>query len=184
MDETGVRLADGNRLYGMAAVLTDDLVHSEITTQLRSLVLPGKRFLHHYDETLDRRLMIAKSIAGLPLVGALLMMRTTTDAGQEEARKRLLNVLLPRLQHGEQVGQVVIESRSGSDKHDRRTRDRLRRSRTITDLRVDHVQKASEPLVWLPDFVAGAYFAAHYHGQPEPWSIIESGHLVEVITVL
>ena len=51
VDETGVRLADGDRLYGMAAVLTDDLVHPEITVQLQSLVLPGKKFLHHYDET-------------------------------------------------------------------------------------------------------------------------------------
>jgi hypothetical protein len=125
---------------------------------------------------------LAKAIAELPLDGGLIVMDSTTEQAQERTRARLLAELLPRLHHIERVGQVVLESRAMSDKHDRRTRDRLRQSRKITsELRVEHARKAHAPLVWLPDFVAGAFLAARYHAEPEPWNILSAAHAVEVI---
>jgi hypothetical protein len=37
--------------------------------------------------------------------------------------------------------------------------------------------------VWLPDFIAGAYFAAEYHDQPEPWELVSTAQVIEVRTV-
>jgi uncharacterized protein YbcC (UPF0753/DUF2309 family) len=55
------------RLYGLASVLTSSVDHAEITAQLKALLLPGRAFLHHYDETAERRVKIANAIAGLPI---------------------------------------------------------------------------------------------------------------------
>jgi hypothetical protein len=181
LDETSVHLGNHVSMYAIAAVLTCTEAHPVIIDALESALLPTRGYLHHYDETDDRRLLIAKIIADLPLDGALIVMETTTAKQQERARRRLLTRLLPRLQHEERVRQVVLESRSGSDKHDRRTLDRLRQSRAISaELRMDHVEKKASALVWLPDFVAGAYVAAEYHGRPEPWESISAAHAVEI----
>ncbi|GAA3461048.1 hypothetical protein ACFFSW_32465 [Saccharothrix longispora] len=184
LDETGVRINAEQRLYGIAAVITSRREHAEICDALRPMLLPGRTCLHHYDETIDRRLSIAKVITRLTLEGALVVVETTAPRQQERARTRLLTELLPRLQHQECVDHVVLESRAGSDKHDRRTLDRLRRSRVVTaSLRVDHVRKDATPLVWLPDFIAGSYFAAEHHGEPEPWALIAESHLIDVRTI-
>src|SRR5581483_8763540 len=122
-------------------------------------------------------------IAGAVLHGAILLTTATTNTGQEAARRALLCELLPRLEHVERVHQVVLESRAGGDRHDRRTRDRLRQSRQITAaLRIDHGPKAL-PLLWPADWIASAYVAAHHHDDRGPWEIISSAHLIEVTAV-
>jgi hypothetical protein len=97
------------------------------------------------------------------------------------ALSALVDAGRPRLQHGEQVEHVVIESRSTGDKHDRRTRDRLRQSHKITAaLRLDWAAKSSTPLVWLPDVVIGSYFSALYHKETQPWKILKPAHTIDV----
>ncbi len=90
---------------------------------------------------------------------------------------------------GRLVSLVAVLTRSsarpdigGSDKLDRRTRDRLRRSRSITTaLQVDHVRKRDDERLWLPDFVAGSYIGAVSDAGSEPWKIVSESHLTEVI---
>ncbi|HWE91086.1 MAG TPA: DUF3800 domain-containing protein [Pseudonocardiaceae bacterium] len=182
VDESGTRLPDGRRLYVVAAVLATRADHPAITDAVRSAQLNDRPW-HYYDETSMRRLALAQVIASLPLHGALMVTTSSGAAGQERARTRLLAELWPTLQHREQVNQVVMETRGGGDKHDRRTLDRLRRSHQITaDLRVDHLPKHT-PLLQLADFVAGAYVSARHHDEPKPWEIVSTAHLVDV-TVL
>lgn len=183
LDEASVRLPAGGRIYGVAATLTTVEHHSTIADTLLRLLLPDRSFLHHYDEPERRRIAIAEALAEMPLDGAIILTETTSDREQERARAQLLTELLPRLQHAEHVDHVVIESRQVGDKHDRRTRDRLRQSRRITGaLRVNHVGKqGGDPLVWLPDFVIGSYLAAQYHAQLEPWKILTDAHVVDVV---
>jgi hypothetical protein len=184
VDESGVRLADGARLVGLVAVLTRSFAQPDIVGPLRDLVLPGRDFLHYYDETPTRRVQIAGIVATLPLSGALIITKITNDQQQERARARLLTTLLPRLQHVEHVSRVIIESRGGSDKHDRRTRDRLRHSRSITAaIQVDHAQKQDDERLWLPDFIAGSYVGAVSDAGSEPWKIVSESHLIEVISM-
>lgn len=77
---------------------------------------------------------------------------------------------------------MIIESRGGSDKHDRRTRDRLRRSRSITAiLQVDHARKQDDERLWLPDFIAGSYIGSVSDAGSEPWKIVSESHFTEVI---
>ncbi|GAA3002607.1 hypothetical protein [Actinokineospora diospyrosa] len=181
IDETSAKTGAGTRLYGLAAVLTQARDHPVIEAELTAALTPGRDYLHHYDETPVRRAAIAKVIANLPLDGAILCTEVASSQQQERARVRLLAHLLPRLQYDEGVEQVFLESRSGADRHDRRTRERLRSSRRIsTDFRVDHVGKSATPLIWLPDFVAGAYIAAAFHAEGEPWGMICASHLVDV----
>jgi hypothetical protein len=111
-------------------VLTSPADHVEINAQLGGLLLPGRAFLHHYDETAERRVKIANAIATLPIHGAILGLVETTDQAQERARAKLMAWLLSRLQHAENVRHVMIERREGGDKHDRRRRRRCG-SRTL-----------------------------------------------------
>jgi hypothetical protein len=182
VDESGFRLDKDQRLYVVAASITVSSDASVIDQGLRDLLLPGRRYLHHYDETLDRRLKIAGCLAGLPLTGALVVVARCDEKAQEDARRRLLSRLLPTLQHMEAVDRVIIESRGGSDKSDRRTISRLRRSRHLTsDLRADHAPKAADPLLWVADFVAGSWVGAQYRDEVEPWRVLDEAHAIEVI---
>lgn len=116
----------------------------------------------------------------MPLHGAVMATISTTDSGQEKARARLLCELLPRLQHVEQVGHVVLESRAGGDRFDRRTLNRLRMARRVgTELRMDHAGK-EVAMLWTADFVASSYVAATRHSEPKPWEILNAAHPIEI----
>ncbi len=104
---------------------------------------------------------------------------STTDSGQEKARARLLCELLPRLEHIEQIGHVVLESRAGGDRFDRRTLNRLRMNHRVSGLRMDHAGK-DLALLWTADFVASSYVAATRHNEPKPWEIINAAHPIEI----
>ena len=181
IDETGTQLPDGRRLYGLAAVLTDAADHEFVSAAMAGLLLPGRRWLHPYDETHDRRIKIAEALAPLPLIGTIFLATPTDRTRQEQARARLLVELLPHLQHTEGATRVVMESRQAGDRHDRRVRDRLRRSHRIdATMPIDHKVKDADPGLWIPDFIAGAYIAAHHHDEPEPWEILCSAHVIEI----
>ena len=182
LDEGGGRLPSGNRLYGFAAVLTSAAVHDHVTGSLLGELLPHRPYLHHYDETPERRIKIANTLTALPLSGAIVITEITRNTAQEKARCHLLSELLPRLEHVERVTQVVVESRSGGDKHDRRTVDRLRRSHQVTGaLRLNHAAKAAAPLTWIADFLIGAYVCAELHDDPQAWEILNQAHAIDVL---
>jgi hypothetical protein len=182
IDESGGRLPDGGRLYGIAAVLTERSHHAAIRQRLRELLLPNEDHLHFYDESPKRRLEIAENLADLTFTGALVVTDETTDAEQERTRRRLFGWLLPRLEHTESVDHAIVESRSGGDKHDRRLRDHLLKSRQVTAaMRVTHVLKHQDELLWVADFVASSYTTAVLHAQPEPWLALNAAHAIEVI---
>jgi hypothetical protein len=77
LDEGGGRLPSGNRLYGFAAVLTSASIHDNITEALFGELLPHRPYLHHYDETPERRLKIADTLSALPLSGAIVITEIT-----------------------------------------------------------------------------------------------------------
>jgi hypothetical protein len=85
VDESSVRLPDGARLASLVAVLTRSSARLDIAGPLRGLVLPGHDFLHYYDETPTRRTQIADIVATLPISGALIITKITTDQQQERA---------------------------------------------------------------------------------------------------
>ncbi len=182
VDEAGARLPGDRRLYVLAAVLSSPADRPTIVDAMTVLQI-DKDPLHFYEEKADRRLEIARALAGAPLHGAIVLTTCSTNSTQEQARARVMCALLPKLEHLEGVSHVVVESRAGGDRHDRRVRDRLRRSRRITGaLVLDHAGK-SEAMLWPADFVASSYVAAHHHGEWEPWDILNRTHPIEVIEV-
>ncbi|MFB9428227.1 hypothetical protein [Streptoalloteichus tenebrarius] len=149
---------------------------------IRSLLLPGQEYLHHYNEGAKRRIEIAYALAEFDFHGAVLVTRVTGNNHQEPARARLLGWLLPRLQHTERVDHVLIESRHGGDKHDRRTVRLLQRSHQITSqLTIHHLRKRADERLWVADFVMGAYVSAHLHGEGEPWEVLTNAHVIDVV---
>ncbi|MGH3545393.1 MAG: hypothetical protein ACRDPW_05660 [Mycobacteriales bacterium] len=83
VDESTVPLPGGRRLYGMAAVLTASAQHAWVNSALQACVLPGRSYLHHYDETFKRRRLIAKTIAELKLDGTIILTKMTTNQAHE-----------------------------------------------------------------------------------------------------
>lgn len=183
IDESGGRLPDGGRLYGMAAVLTEETDHPLLRKRLRSLLLPGQTHLHQHDESFERRMQIVREMAELPFTAAVIVTIDTTASELERARRRILGWLLPRLQHSEGVDQVVVESRAGGDKHDRRTRDHLIRSRAIgSQMRVTHLPKVGDELLWLADFLVSTYTTAVVHNETAQCKILDAAHVIDVVT--
>ena len=182
IDESGGRLLDGTRMYSMAAVLTATSDHDAIRRALRELLLPDQSYLHHYEETAKRRVEIAHRLATVPLIGVLVGHSDTTSPEEEHTRRRLLAWLLCQLQHNEGASHVVIESRTSSDKHDRRTRDRLLKSRSLSStMGVTHAVKAADELLWVADFFVSAHGASLLHVQHEAWDILAAAHVIEVL---
>ena len=103
---------------------------------------------------------------------------------QERARRKCLEALLPHL---EQMGvtQIVMERRTPSlVGADRRMVIAIRGKRLIGGgLRVETAQPKEEPMLWLPDTVAGAFGAARDAGQPEYLALIGSVDQIEVSTL-
>ncbi|MGW0519034.1 hypothetical protein [Crossiella sp. NPDC003009] len=179
VDEAGAAMPTGDRLYVVAAVLSSASNHPAMAEALREHLV-NVPVLHFHAESGARRLEIAKTIADFPLHGAILVTTPTSHREQELARRRLMCELLPRLCHVEEVRQVVVESRAGSDVHDRKVLNRLRRSHQVPgELRVDHRGK-DEPMLWVADWVASSYVAAIRHAVTEPWELINAAHTIEV----
>ena len=78
------------------------------------------------------------------------------------------------------VTQVVMEQRTPSlDAADRRMLVAIRGKRLVSQrLRVETARPKEEPMLWLPDAVAGAFGAARDAGKPEWLSLI--GHIEQL----
>jgi hypothetical protein len=182
VDEAGANLPGGHRLYVLAAVISSPCDHARVIDAMTALQI-RKLPLHFHPEGPERRVTIAKALADLPFHGAIVLATRSTNTGQERARARLMAALLPRLEHVERVSQVIVESRAGGDRHDRRIREQLRRSRLITAaLVLDHAGK-SEPLLRPADFVASSYVAAHHRSERAPWDVFNRSHPIDVIEI-
>jgi hypothetical protein len=182
VDEAGASLGSGLQLYVLAAVISAPCDHARVVDAMTALQI-RKLPLHFHPEGPERRVVIAHALAGLPFHGAIVLTTRSTNTGQERARARLMSALLPRLEHVERVSQVIVESRAGGDRHDRRLRERLRRSRLISGaLVLDHAAK-SEPMLWPADFVASSYVAAHHHDERAPWDVFNQSHPIDVIEI-
>ncbi|GAA2818370.1 hypothetical protein [Saccharopolyspora taberi] len=171
------------RIYAIAAVLSTEGQHAELKERLRSALLPGQDHLHwNADRSLARRLELAHLIAECEIEGVLVVSSTTTNKQQEHARKKILGVMLPELQHREAASHVIIESRFHGDTHDRRTVGWLRQQHVISSqMLVDHVPKREDERLWLADALVSSYMTATVHGQTGPWDVINSGQRVAVL---
>ena len=147
--------------YTMAAVLADPTHCGELRSELQALMIkPGVR-LHWVSESPKRRDLIAEAVGRMD-IAAILTVGTPMDRSrQERARRCCLERLLYELDQAG-VSEVRLESRAAAqDKRDVHLVNTARRKRLIShDLQVTFARPSLEPMLWLPDAVAGAMSAA------------------------
>jgi hypothetical protein len=147
--------------YTMAAVVTDDARCQDLRRELADLsIKPGVR-LHWVGESVKRRDLIAEAIARMDIAAILTVGSPMERSRQERARRCCLERLLYELDRFG-VSEVWLESRRAvQDRRDLHLVDSARRKRLISqELTVQFARPAGEPLLWLPDAVAGAMSAS------------------------
>lgn len=148
-------------LYLVAAAIADpsDCEHHRDTA--RGLVRRVGGRLHWRDELPKAKLRIAETLGQLDIAHTIVVASPMDPRKQERARRKCLERLLPELEHIG-VDQAWFETRTAS----LNTRDRamvvaLRGAGALAGrLRVDFADPRVEPMLWIPDVIAGAVGAA------------------------
>lgn len=148
--------------YTMAAVVADTAAVHDIRTGLRGLTLKRGGRLHWVDESVKRRDDIAAAVAAIDLAAIVTVGSPVHRSKQERARRYCLERLsyeLGRLG----VSQIWLESRGATpDRRDLALVDYARDKGLIPPgLKVGFARPRDEPMLWLPDAVAGAVTAAN-----------------------
>lgn len=165
----GVFAQPGERIYLMAAAICTAEEQERLRAALRGLLLPRQDRLHWRDESQARRRQITAGIAALSaaLHCVVVVAAPVPDAKQERARRLCLETLHPALEaHG--VSLIVQEQRTPQqNRRDLQMVDALRSAHLLSAaVRVEFAQPIEEPLLWLPDTIAGAAGLAR-EGHPE-----------------
>lgn len=152
----------GPGAYTLAAVIAEDAATDGLRETLRALTERKIVRLHWVAESTKRRDVIVEAIARLGIVGVVVVGAPVHRQKQERARRCCLERLLYELdQLG--VGQVWLESRAPSqDNRDRSLVDSARDKGLMSrGMSVGFARPLQEPMLWLPDAVAGAVTAAN-----------------------
>ncbi|MFT4189643.1 MAG: hypothetical protein QM621_13835 [Aeromicrobium sp.] len=159
IDESVEVSHEGPGFYILAASVTQPSAENSLRNGLRDLVFPGQPRLHWRDENSRRRDTIVTAISTMDLKH-LAVIAPAEAKRQERARRKCLERLLYELDQT-QVVRCWLESRQpASDRRDHYMVETLRGSQTISDhLRVAFTTPLDEPLLWLPDAVAGMTLA-------------------------
>lgn len=184
VDESMRLTPDGQGTYVLAAVVAEMTRCEEIRALLRSLLYKRQDRLHWRDEDAPRRTKIAEAVGGLNVAATVVIGSPLAKTKQERARRKCLEALLPHLE-GMGVSRVVTEQRTPSlVEADRKMVIAIRGKRLIgPGLRVETARPKEEPMLWLPDAVAGAFGAARDAGKPEYLALIGSVERIEVSTL-
>jgi hypothetical protein len=183
VDESMRLTPDNQGTYLLAAVVCDPTSCDPVREMLRSLRYRRQPRLHWHGEEDPRKVKIAESIGGLALPATVVVGMPLAKTKQERARAKCMQALLPELEV-QGVSQVWLEARTWSlIRRDMRLVDALRSQQLITSaIRVDTALPGEEPMLWLPDAVAGAV-AADRDGQPEYLALIGPVQQIEVSTL-
>jgi hypothetical protein len=175
---------DDQGAYLLVAVVVEAARIDEVRQILRSLLYQRQERLHWRDEEAPRRSKIAETIGGLDLAATVVIGTPLAKSKRERARRKCLETLLPSLE-AMGVTRVVMEERTPTlVAADRKMLTAVRGKRLITKaLRVETARPKEEPMLWLPDSVAGAFGAARDRGQSEWLALIGRVEQIEVSTL-
>lgn len=161
VDESMRLTADNQGTYILAAVVCGSADCEPVREMLRSLRYRRQLRLHWHAEDSPRKVKIAETIGALSLPATVVVGMPLARTKQERARAKCMEALLPELE-AQGVVQVWLEARTSSlVRRDLRLVDALRsRQLSTPGMRVDTALPSEEPMLWLPDAVAGAVAAA------------------------
>lgn len=176
VDESFRRGPDGG-VYLMAAVVVPDVHRAAITSELRAMLPKGQRRWHFTDESDASRSKFVSRIAELQEleVAAVAVAQETPDERKSErARTRCLWGLMAALDE-RGVRTLVLEHRQQRlDTRDRREIENVKRAGLLTEASYRHDRPMEEPLLWLPDALAGA-LGLHLVGRGELLELLPDG---------
>jgi hypothetical protein len=183
VDESMRLTAGDDGTYLLVAAVAEVGRCEELRQTVRSLLYKKQKRLHWRDEEGPRRTKIAETVGGLPMVATVVIGTPLARSKQERARRKCAEALLPHLEVMG-VTRVVMEARTPSlVEVDRRMVAAIRGKRLITpELRVDTAKAQEEPLLWVPDAIAGAYGAARTLGRTDWLELVGAVHEIEVST--
>lgn len=168
-------------LYLLAAVVADPGDCDVVREALASLLLQGALRLHWRDETEARRCKIAALIGSHDLAHVVVVGAPINQRRQERARAQCLERLLYEL---DQLGisRVWLETRHFAlNERDLMLVEALRGKRSVSsEIRVEFARPKDEPMLWVPDAVAGAVNAAASGGGS---SALDGFGEIEIINV-
>jgi hypothetical protein len=165
VDESARVAAPG--LYVVAGVIIPMDGLADVRSDVRAAVPHRQLRFHWRDEQEMRRREFVKHVAQLDLTSVVVAGSPLTANRQERARRHCLQRLLWEL--GERgVTEVVLESRDEPlNQRDRQVIEAGKRANRIRKgLRYSFARPKEEPLLWLPDALAGAVTTAAA-GDPE-----------------
>ncbi|RVX43012.1 hypothetical protein EDD27_5679 [Nonomuraea polychroma] len=165
-------------LYLMAAVLVAPHQADRYRAELRALLLRGQLRLHWRDENDKRRAQLIEAVTALRPLGVIVAGTGLDSRRQERARRKCMECLLWELGN-HHVDDVVFERRhSELDQRDHEMVVILKGRHAIPPrLRLSWHHPEAEPLLWLPDIVAGAKSLAE-RGDERFWSQVNADLLV------
>ena len=162
------------------------IFHDDAEASLSELVSQkprNARKLHWRELGRKAQAGVLQTVAEAPATTTVIIAAPMNLHRQERARRKCLEALRPLLE-AESVETLVIESRN--DAADRRDIDMvsvLRSQKRIDIIRIEHRKGASEPRLWFPDIVLGAYGDV-LCGDELPGDWMDAWHRAEEKTVL
>lgn len=154
--DESMRFAASPKAYVLAAALIEGQLTDDVREVVRPLRVAGTK-LHWRDLDRRQRDKVVDVVAGLEALHLVVIATPLDPRRQERARAKCIQRMLSHL-GGLGVHQMVLEQRTESlNRLDQKLITKLRGTRAFPAfLTVDFRQPSKEPLLWLPDVVAGA----------------------------
>jgi hypothetical protein len=154
VDES-LRVRDG--LYILAAVIIADADADHHRQALTGLLYRGQTRLHWRNESSRRRDDLVAAVSRLPHTGAIIIGTGMASGRQERARRKCIEQLLNELT-SRGIGKIIFERRHAElDVRDRDLITALQRRHALPiSFQATWLAALDEPLLWLPDIMAGA----------------------------
>ena len=155
VDESGRNAAPG--LYVLAGVVVATDQADEVRAVLRSGLRHKRHRFHWHEEEHGDQEGMAKLVGSLDLVAVVVVATPVDPRRPERARRLCLTRLLWELEH-RNARDVLLESRGpAQDRDDRQHIGNTQRAQQLKPgLAFGFGDPLVEPLLWLPDLVAGA----------------------------
>lgn len=161
VDESEHRRHGDPHTYILAAALISGDETDEVRHRMRALHRNSEPKLHWFRLTDSMKELVVKSVAAMPALHIVVVRVSEHSSNGERARRKTFARLLHELESREVHGVTAESRQSKQNDRDVTFLNGLRASQQIgIEMRLRHTPGASEPLLWVPDIVAGAVLAA------------------------
>lgn len=145
-----------NPVYLLCASLVDGPEDS-VKEEMERLKPRGAFKLHWRDMGDEKRMESVNAISAFDAMHIVIAAVRITGCKPERARRKCLERLLPILEQAG-VERFALESRNrNEDDKDIRCWQSMRSKGMIETIRIAHAKGSSNPMLWIPDQVLGAY---------------------------